>query len=53
MHQINEAKSSGYDEKDIINSVIRAMTPSLTKKRFRNHSSFEFEEGDAASRGAF
>ena len=30
MHQINEAKSSGYDEEDIINSVIRAMTPSLT-----------------------
>ena len=30
MHQINEAKLSGYDEEDIINSVIRAMTPSLT-----------------------
>ena len=30
MHQINEPKSSGYDEEDIINSVIRAMTPNLT-----------------------
>ena len=30
MHQINELKSSGYDEEDIINSVIRAMTPNLT-----------------------
>ena len=30
MHQINEAKLSGYDEEDIINSAIRAMTPSLT-----------------------
>ena len=30
MHQINEAKSSGYDEEDVINSVTRAMTPSLT-----------------------
>ena len=30
MHQINKSKSSGYDQEDIINSVIRAMTPSLT-----------------------
>ena len=30
MHQINEAKLSSYDEDDIINSVIRAMAPSLT-----------------------
>ena len=30
MHQINEAKLSSYDEEDIINSVIRAMTASLT-----------------------
>ena len=30
MHQINKAKSSGYDQEDIINSVIRAMTPNLT-----------------------
>ena len=30
MHQINEAKLSSYDEDDIINSVIRAMTASLT-----------------------
>ena len=30
MHQINKVKSSGYDQEDIINSVIRAMTPNLT-----------------------
>ena len=30
MHQITEAKSAGYDEYDIVNGVIRVMTPSLT-----------------------
>ena len=30
MHQINEAKSAGYDQDEIVNEVIRAMVPSLT-----------------------
>lgn len=30
MHQIAEAQAAGYDEDDIVNSVIRAMVPSLT-----------------------
>ena len=30
IHQINEAQEAGYDESEIINSVIRAMSPSLT-----------------------
>ena len=30
MHQINEAKSAGYDQNEIVNEVIRAMVPSLT-----------------------
>ena len=30
MHQINEARAAGYDESEIVNSVIRAMIPSLT-----------------------
>ena len=30
IQQISEAKSLSYNEEDIINSVIRAMTPSLT-----------------------
>jgi len=30
MHQISEAKTAGYDEADIVSSVIRAMSPSLT-----------------------
>ena len=29
-HQINEAKSAGYDQDEIVNEVIRAMVPSLT-----------------------
>ena len=33
MHQINEAKAAGYDQDDIVNGIITAMTPSLT---FRN-----------------
>ena len=27
MHQINEAKSAGYDQDEIVNEVIRAMVP--------------------------
>ena len=30
MHQINEAKSAGYDQDEIVNEVIRAMVPSRT-----------------------
>ena len=30
MHQINEAKASGYDDDEIVSSVIKAMVPSLT-----------------------
>ena len=30
IHQINEAQEAGYDESEIVNSVIRAMSPSLT-----------------------
>ena len=30
MHQITEAQSQGYDEEEIVNSVIRSMVPSLT-----------------------
>ena len=30
MHQINEAKSAGYDQDEIVNEVIRAMVSSLT-----------------------
>ena len=30
MHQINEAKSAGYDQDEIVNEVIRAVVPSLT-----------------------
>ena len=32
MHQINEAKSAGYDQDEIVNEVIRAMVPSLTPR---------------------
>ena len=54
MHQINKVKSSGYDQEDTINSVIRANdTKSNTRKRFRNQSSFQFEKVDTVSRGAF
>ena len=30
IHQIKEAQEAGYDESEIVNSVIRAMSPSLT-----------------------
>ena len=30
IHQINEAQEVGYDESEIVNSVIRAMSPRLT-----------------------
>ena len=30
IHQINEAQEAGYDESEIVNSVIRAMSPRLT-----------------------
>ena len=30
IHQINEAQEASYDESEIVNSVIRAMSPSLT-----------------------
>ena len=30
IHQINEAQKAGYDESEIVNSVIGAMSPSLT-----------------------
>ena len=30
IHQINEAQKAGFDESEIVNSVIRAMSPSLT-----------------------
>ena len=30
MHQIEEAKSSGYDDDEIVSAVIKAMTPNLT-----------------------
>ena len=30
IHQIDEAQEAGYDESEIVNSVIRAMSPSLT-----------------------
>ena len=34
MHQIDEAQEAGYDESEIVSSVIRAMIPSLSTNFF-------------------
>ena len=59
IHQINEAQEVGYDESEIVNSVIRAMsprltllnvletTPNLSLQRLLQFLEFHFEEKSA------
>ena len=38
MHQIDEAQEAGYEESEIVSSVIRAMIPSPTVRNARKHA---------------
>ena len=37
MHQIDEAQETGYEESEIVSSVIRAVIPSLTFRNITYH----------------
>ena len=39
MHQIDEAQEAGYEESEIVSSVIRAMIPSLTLRNVLERTS--------------
>ena len=40
MHQIDEAQEVGYEESEIVSSVIRAMIPSLTLRKTYHSTNF-------------